>query len=144
MILPALLKWKKLSPWRLAKGMFPALTFAFFSRSSNATLPITLRCAQERLGISARVSNFSLPLGATINMNACASFILITVLYVATSGGVLFSTWNLLLWVALATLAAIGNAGVPIGCYSPGKRSSCNDECPSTPARADSSRLRFL
>jgi Na+/H+-dicarboxylate symporter len=116
-VLPVLLKIKKISPLKVAKGMFSALTLAFFSRSSNATLPVTLQCAQVNLGISKRVSNFSLPLGATINMNACASFILITVIYVASSQGVVFSGLDLIMWVLFATLAAIGNAGVPMGCY---------------------------
>lgn len=101
----------------IAKGYMPALTIAFFSKSSNAALPTTLRCAQQNLGISKRVSNFSLPLCVTCNMNACAAFILITVLFVATSNGMTFSAVELGAWVFLATLAAIGNAGVPMGCY---------------------------
>lgn len=116
-VLPLLLKFKKISPLRIAKGMSAALALAFFSRSSNATLPVTLQCAQQNLGISKRVSNFTLPLGSTINMNACASFIFITVIYVAMSNGIVFTFPDLLLWVILATIAAIGNAGVPMGCY---------------------------
>ena len=116
-VLPLLLKLKGYSPLVVLKGYMPALTIAFFSKSSNAALPTTLRCAQQNLGISKRVSNFSLPLCMTCNMNACAAFILITVLFVATSNGMTFSAIELVAWVFLATLAAIGNAGVPMGCY---------------------------
>ena len=116
-VLPLLLMLKGYSPLRVLKGYMPALTIAFFSKSSNAALPTTLRCAQQNLGISKRVSNFSLPLCVTCNMNACAAFILITVLFVATSNGMSFSAVELVAWVFLATLAAIGNAGVPMGCY---------------------------
>jgi Na+/H+-dicarboxylate symporter len=116
-ILPLFLKFKGISPWRLAKGALPALTLGFFTRSSNAALPVTLQCSQERIGHSKRVSNFTLPLCSTINMNGCAAFITITVLYVATSAGMSFSVIDYLMWAAIATLAAIGNAGVAMGCY---------------------------
>ncbi len=116
-VLPAFVKLKGLSPWRLAKGAFSALTLGFFTRSSNAALPLTLQCSQENLGHSKKVSNFSLPLCSTINMNACAAFIVITVLYVATSHGVHFSAIDYVMWAVIATVAAIGNAGVAMGCY---------------------------
>lgn len=116
-VLPILLKIKGLSPIRIAKGMFSALTVAFFTRSSSGALPITLKCAQDNLGLSRRVSNFSLPLCATINMNGCAAFIIVTVLFVGGSHGMMFSGLDLLMWVGIATLAAIGNAGVAMGCY---------------------------
>lgn len=116
-VLPLLLKLKGYSPLAVLRGYMPALTIAFFSKSSNAALPTTLKCAQQNLGISKRVSNFSLPLCVTCNMNACAAFILITVLFVATSNGMTFSAVELVAWVFLATLAAIGNAGIPMGCY---------------------------
>lgn len=116
-VLPLLAKSRGLSPWRLFRGMLPALTIGFFSKSSNAALPTALRCAQEDLGISKRVSNFSFPLGSIINMNGCAAFILITVLFVSTSEGWSFAWWELLSWVGISTLAAIGNASVPMGCY---------------------------
>ena len=73
-VLPGLLKLKKISPWRMAKGMYPALSVAFFTKSSAAALPMAIRCAEENLGISKRVANFTLPLCTTINMNACAFY----------------------------------------------------------------------
>jgi Na+/H+-dicarboxylate symporter len=116
-ILPIFLKMKGLSPWTIFKGSSQALSLAFFSKSSNATLPVTLQCAEKKLGIQSKIANFSLPLCTVINMNGCAAFILITVLFVSQINGVVFSPWSLALWVVLASIAAIGNAGVPMGCF---------------------------
>ncbi|MFI4956267.1 MAG: dicarboxylate/amino acid:cation symporter [Gammaproteobacteria bacterium] len=116
-VLPLLLKFKGISPIRTAKAMFPALNIAFWSKSSAATLPITLQCAKERLGISEKTAGFSLPICTTINMNGCAAFIIITVLFVSMSSGIHFSAFDMIAWIFIATLAAFGNAGVPMGCY---------------------------
>lgn len=116
-VLPLLLKWKQLSPVRMAKGMLPALYVAFFTKSSSATLPMAMKCAEERLGVSRKIASFSLPLCTTINMNGCAGFILITVLFVSMSNGISFSMAEMLVWIFIATIAAVGNAGVPMGCY---------------------------
>lgn len=116
-VLPLFLKIKGISPGRLFKAMAPALTLAFFSKSSSATLPLALSCAEGRGGISKRVANFSLPLCTTINMNGCAAFILITVLFVSMSHGMHYSFIEMLVWILVASIAAIGNAGVPMGCY---------------------------
>ena len=117
-VLPTLLKAKKISPIKTFKGMFPALSIAFWSKSSGVALPIAIDCVQSRLGVSKKVAGFSLPLCTTINMNACAAFILITVLFVSQSHGVSYTSIELATWVVIATLAAIGNAGVPMGCYT--------------------------
>jgi len=116
-ILPTLLKIKGISPLMMVRGMLPALSVAFFTKSSAAALPMAMRCAEENVGISRRVASFTLPLCTTINMNACAAFILITVLFVSMSQGVVYSLPEMCLWIVLATIAAIGNAGVPMGCY---------------------------
>jgi Na+/H+-dicarboxylate symporter len=116
-VLPLFLKAKGISPWFMVKGMLPALSVAFFTKSSAAALPMAMRCAEERIGISRRVASFSLPLCTTINMNACAAFILITVLFVSMSQGVSYTFPEMSVWILLATIAAIGNAGVPMGCY---------------------------
>lgn len=116
-VLPALLKLKGISPWKMVKGMFPALSVAFFTKSSAAALPMAIRCAEENVGISRRVASFTLPLCTTINMNACAAFILITVLFVSMSNGMTYTYPEMGLWIILSTIAAIGNAGVPMGCY---------------------------
>ena len=116
-VLPMLLLIKGCSPVKVFMGVFDAIVIAFFSKSSNATLPTTIKCVQSNLGVSKRVSSFSLPLCTTINMNGCSAFILITVLFVSESNMNVFSTLDLCLWVLLSTAAAIGNAGVPMGCY---------------------------
>jgi Na+/H+-dicarboxylate symporter len=112
-----MLKVKKISPWKSFKGMMPALTVAFLSKSSNATLPVAMRSLENRLGVSQKVSSFTLPLCSVINMNGCAAFILTTVLFVSMLNGVTFGGFELVGWIFLATLAAIGNAGVPMGCF---------------------------
>lgn len=116
-VLPIFVKSKGISPIHLAKGMFPALSLAFFSKSSSATLPMAMRCAEERVGISRKTTSFTLPLCTTINMNACAAFILTTVLFVSMSYGMKYSPIELVMWIFVATIAAVGNAGVPMGCY---------------------------
>jgi len=116
-VLPLMLKWKGISPLRTARGMLPALAMAFFTKSSSASLPLTLESAKNRLGISDKTAQFSFPLCSVINMNGCAAFILITVLFVCSGHGMVFSPFQLVGWVFVASLAAIGNAGVPMGCY---------------------------
>lgn len=116
-VLPIFLKFKGVSPVKLFKAMFPALSVAFFTKSSGATLPTAMQCATERAGIQRRVASFSLPLCTSINMNGCAAFILITVLFVSMSNGMTYSLGEMVLWIFIATIAAVGNAGVPMGCY---------------------------
>lgn len=116
-ILPLFLKWKGISPFATARGMFPALSVAFFTKSSAAALPMVMRCAEDNLKVSKKVSGFTLPLCTTINMNGCAAFILITVLFVSMSNGVVYTPIEMMTWVFVATIAAVGNAGVPMGCY---------------------------
>ena len=116
-VIPILLKVRGISPWRVAKGGFQALLMAFFTKSSNATLPLSLKIAKEELGIRPEVAHFTLPLCTVINMNGCAAFILTTVLFVAGVNGHVFTPLDLIFWVFMAVLAAIGNAGVPMGCF---------------------------
>jgi Na+/H+-dicarboxylate symporter len=116
-VLPLLLKIRGVSPIKLAKAMMPALSVAFFTKSSSAALPMAMKCAEEKGNISRKVASFTLPLCTTINMNACAAFILITVLFVSMSNGFVYSPMAMVSWIFIATLAAIGNAGVPMGCY---------------------------
>lgn len=116
-VLPLLVKFKKISPIHLVKGMAPALSLAFFTKSSSATLPLAMKCAEENIKISSKVSGFSFPLCTSINMNGCAAFILTTVLFVSMSNGFSFSPVEMIAWIFIATIAAVGNAGVPMGCY---------------------------
>lgn len=116
-VLPIFLKLKGYHPFACMKKMSPALSVAFFSRSSNVTLPLTLQYTQKSFGVSEKIANITLPLCATINMNGCAAFILTTVMFVAQSNGMVFSLFDMILWILISTIAAIGNAGVPMGCY---------------------------
>jgi Na+/H+-dicarboxylate symporter len=116
-VLPLLLKSKGISPGHTFKGVLPALTTAFFTKSSSATLPVTLKCLKERLHIDTKTANTVTPLCTVVNMNGCAAFIVITVLFVSMHAGIHFSAPEMLLWTVMATIAAVGNAGIPMGCY---------------------------
>ena len=116
-VIPILLKIKGLPPFKMARRAASALMLAFFSKSSNATLPLTLKVSEEKLGVDPKISSFSLPLCTVINMNGCAAFILTTVLFISQIYGHTFSPLGFVFWIGLATLAAIGNAGVPMGCF---------------------------
>ena len=116
-VLPLLLKAKGISPIKTFRGMIPALITAFFSKSSSATMPTTMHCVNHNLHVNKKISSITIPLCTTINMNACAGFIYITVLFVAQSNGVAFSELDYISWIFLAVIAAIGNAGVPMGCF---------------------------
>lgn len=116
-VLPLFLLAKRINPWKTAKNMSKALLVAFFSKSSAGTLPVTMACAEQNNKVHPTVSRFVLPICTTINMNGCASFILITVVYLMQNNGTVITIPTLLTWVVIATVAAIGNAGVPMGCY---------------------------
>ena len=116
-VLPLILLIRGINPLRVAKGMLPALTVAFFSKSSAGTLPVTMSCAENNLNVRPSVSRFVLPICTTINMNGCAAFILITVVYLMQNAGADISLGTLLIWIVIATIAAVGNAGVPMGCF---------------------------
>lgn len=116
-ILPIFLKWHGISAKQAFVKMLPALSFAFFSKSSSAAMPTAIDCAERGLGVDAKVARFSFPLCTSINMNACAAFILITVMFVAQSHGIQFTMMEKITWILIATIAAIGNAGVPMGCF---------------------------
>lgn len=116
-ILPAFLKMNNVKPFVALRAMLPALSVAFFSKSSAGTLPITMKTAENNLGISPKVSRFVLPLCTSINMNGCAAFIFTTVIYLMQNNGMEVNIMTMILWIFIATIAAIGNAGVPMGCF---------------------------
>lgn len=116
-VLPLFLLARGLNPLKVAKAMYPALLMALFTKSSAATLPVTISSAEERLGAKRSITRFVLPICTTINMNGCAAFILVTSLFVMQNGGMQFDWLSLLMWVCIAVLSAVGNAGVPMGCY---------------------------
>jgi len=116
-VLPLFLLARGLNPWYTLRRMMPAVLMALFTKSSAATLPVTMETAESRLGLSTKVSRFVLPICTTINMNGCAAFILVTSLFLMQNGGTPITLSTALLWVVIAVISAVGNAGVPMGCY---------------------------
>lgn len=117
LVLPGFLISRGLNPLKVARGMFPALVVAFFSKSSAGTLPVTMASAEDNCHVNPKVSRFVLPICTTINMNGCAAFILITSLYLMQNAGIEITLGTTIAWILIATIAAVGNAGVPMGCY---------------------------
>ena len=116
-ILPLFLLVRRINPLRVLKAMSPAVLMALFTKSSAATLPVTVSSAENNLKAKPEVARFVCPICCTINMNGCAAFILVTSLFVMQNGGVALTPWTMLAWVLIACISAIGNAGVPMGCY---------------------------
>ena len=116
-VLPIFLLTRHLNPIRVMSKMTPAILTALFTKSSAATLPVTMETAEKRLGIQPKVARFVLPICTTINMNGCAAFILVTSLFVMQQGGIELSWPTMLTWLLISVVSAIGNAGVPMGCY---------------------------
>lgn len=116
-VLPLFLLARGLNPLKVFKAMSPAVLMALFTKSSAATLPVTMKSAEDNMGASKEVSRFVLPICTTINMNGCAAFILVTSLFVMQNGGIELTLPTMLLWLLLAVISAVGNAGVPMGCY---------------------------
>jgi len=105
--------WAKVSPITFFKGFFEAMAVAFSSCSSSATLPISMRCAQENLGVSKEISSFVQPLGATINMDGTAIYQGVCAIFIARVYGIPLGLPQYLMIILTATLASIGTAGVP-------------------------------
>ncbi len=116
-ILPLWLMLKGIKPYQTLQKMMPALSLAFFSKSSVGTLPVTISTVENNLNVNPAVSRFVLPLCTSINMNGCAAFIFTTVVYLLQNNGIELSIASMGLWVIIATVAAIGNAGIPMGCF---------------------------
>ena len=116
-VLPLFLLIRGLNPIHVLGRMMPAVLMALFTKSSAATLPVTMDTAERRLGIRKNISRFVLPICTTINMNGCAAFILVTSLFVMQNGGIALTLPTILLWILVSVVSAVGNAGVPMGCY---------------------------
>lgn len=116
-ILPAWLMAKGVKPYSMMRKMLPALSLAFFSKSSVGTLPVTMGTVEKNLDVKPEISRFVLPLCTSINMNGCAAFIFTTVVYLMQNNHIHLSLASMALWVIIATVAAIGNAGIPMGCF---------------------------
>ncbi len=116
-VLPLFLLVSGLNPIKTMSGMMPAVLMALFTKSSAATLPVTMQSAEERIGVDPKVSRFVLPICTTVNMNGCAAFILATSLFVMQNNGMSLGIGTMIVWLFISVISAVGNAGVPMGCY---------------------------
>ncbi len=116
-VLPLFLLSRGMNPIHVLGRMMPAVLMALFTKSSAATLPVTMESAENRLGVRKNIARFVLPICTTINMNGCAAFILVTSLFVMQNGGTPITLPTILLWIVISVVSAVGNAGVPMGCY---------------------------
>ena len=116
-VLPLFLIARGLNPIHVLGKMMPAVLMALFTKSSAATLPVTMESAENRLGVRKDIARFVLPICTTINMNGCAAFILVTSLFVMQNGGTTLTLGTILLWLLISVISAVGNAGVPMGCF---------------------------
>lgn len=103
----------RLSPVVFVKKFFPAMSVAFSTASSSATLPLTLEMVEQRMGVSRGVASFTLPMGATINMDGTAIMQGVAAVFISQVYLIDLSLGNMLTIVLTATLASVGTAGVP-------------------------------
>lgn len=103
----------KVSPLRFFKAISEPFAFAFVSTSSSGTLPLSISAVTKNLGVSSRVSNFVLPLGATINMDGTAIYQGVCAIFIAQAYGIPLGASEYATIVFTCTLASIGTAGVP-------------------------------
>ncbi|HLQ72383.1 MAG TPA: dicarboxylate/amino acid:cation symporter [Bacillota bacterium] len=103
----------QLSPLAFFKGIAPASLVAFSTQSSAGTLPVTIKCSEDELGVSKKISSFVLPLGATINMDGTSLYLSVAAIFAAQAYGIELSFIQIMTVVLIATLGSIGVAGVP-------------------------------
>jgi Na+/H+-dicarboxylate symporter len=116
-VLPVFLLLRGLNPLHVLSKMMPAVLMALFTKSSAATLPVTMDTAENRLGIQKNVARFVHPNCTTINMNGCAAIIVVTSLFVMQNGGIQLTWTSMIIWILISVVSAVGNAGVPMGCF---------------------------
>ena len=102
-----------LNPINFIKKFFPVMQFAFSTSTSNATIPLSIETLKEKLGVSRRISSFTIPLGATINMDGTAIMQGVAVVFIAEAYGMELTPTMLGTVILTATLASVGTAGVP-------------------------------
>lgn len=102
-----------LNPVKFIKKFFPVMAFAFSTATSNATIPLSVETLERKMGVSRKISSFTIPLGATINMDGTAIMQGVAVVFAAQAYGIHLGVNGYLTVIATATLASIGTAGVP-------------------------------
>ena len=108
-----LVVFTRLNPVKFIKKFFPVMAFAFSTATSNATIPLSIETLAEKMGVSRRISSFTIPLGATINMDGTAIMQGVAVVFASQAFGIELGIQEYLMVIATATLASIGTAGVP-------------------------------
>lgn len=104
----------KANPYKHFRNMATPLLTAFSTSSSNAALPLSMEATEHKNGVSAKITSFTLPLGATINMNGTALYECVAVIFIAQAYGINLSIGQQAIVVVTALLAAIGSAGIPM------------------------------
>jgi Na+/H+-dicarboxylate symporter len=102
-----------LSPIAFLKKFFPVMAFAFSTATSNATIPLSIETLNKKLGVSKKISSFTIPLGATINMDGTSIMQGVAVVFAAQAYGIQLSMVDYITVIGTATIASIGTAGVP-------------------------------
>ncbi|MGH4037058.1 MAG: dicarboxylate/amino acid:cation symporter [Sphaerochaeta sp.] len=102
-----------LSPVVFLKKFFPVMAFAFSTATSNATIPLSIETLKKKLGVSKKISSFTIPLGATINMDGTSIMQGVAVVFAAQAYGIQLSMADYITVIGTATIASIGTAGVP-------------------------------
>ena len=108
-----LLVFTRLNPVKFLKKFFPVMTFAFSTSTSNATIPLNIDTLVEKIGVSRKIASFTIPLGATINMDGTSIMQGVAVVFAAQAYGIDLGLRGYLTVIATATLASIGTAGIP-------------------------------
>jgi Na+/H+-dicarboxylate symporter len=103
----------RLNPVKFIKKFFPVMAFAFSTSTSNATIPLNIETLEEKIGVSRKISSFTIPLGATINMDGTSIMQGVAVVFAAQAYGIELGVQGYLTVIATATLASIGTAGIP-------------------------------
>ena len=103
----------RLNPMRFVKKFLPVMGFAFSTATSNATIPMSIETLDQEMGVSRKISSFTIPLGATINMDGTAIMQGVAVVFVAQAFGITLTPSDYLTVIATATIASVGTAGIP-------------------------------
>ena len=103
----------RLNPFKFIKKFAPVMGFAFSTATSNATIPMSIETLNKKMGVSKQISSFTIPLGATVNMDGTSIMQGVAVVFIAQAYGIPLTIGNLATVVVTATLASIGTAGVP-------------------------------
>ena len=108
-----LFAFTRLNPFKFVKKFFPVMAFAFSTSTSNATIPMSIDTLHKKMGVSKQISSFTIPLGATINMDGTSIMQGVAVIFIAQAYGIPLTPAGILTVIATATIASIGTAGVP-------------------------------